>query len=109
MEPVAASEVEKDRFTMKPKSTELARGSQKIFALRHIETGEYICLRQQIHEYVACFSEGDTAFQFRNELGLLEHVDVVGMRLKEMPFDYFWLDGEMISRSLLADEAAHRA
>ena len=74
---------------------------QTIHALRHIETGEFICLRHESREFLASFTDGDTAFQFREELGLLEHVDIVRMRLGEAPFEQFWLDGKMVS----ADEA----
>jgi|GEM_PF-783607 hypothetical protein len=93
---------------MKEKRNELARLSQKIYTLRHIETGEYVCLRHNTREYVACFTMGDTALGFRDELGLLEHVDVSGMRLGDVPFDYYWLDGEMLSRAVLRDDLAHR-
>jgi len=80
--------------------------SQRIYTLRHIETGEYICLRQDKTEYVACFTDGDTAGQFQEELGLIEYVDITPMRLGETPFDHYWLDGEMIGRGALADDSA---
>jgi L-ascorbate metabolism protein UlaG (beta-lactamase superfamily) len=79
--------------------------SRSIFALRHIETGEYICLRHEGNEYLACFTDADTAFQFREELGLLEHVDIASMPLGEAPFDHFWLDGDMIAQPTVADQA----
>ena len=94
---------------MKQPMNEMVEVSRRIFTLRHIETGEYICLRQDGREYLACFSDGDSAFQFREELKLLEHVDIAGMRIGEAPFDHFWLDGEMISRSVLTDGTARRA
>ncbi len=80
--------------------------SQKVYALQHIETGEYICLRQGGREYLACFTDGDTTMQFRVELGLVEHVDLVRMRLSDAPFNNFWLDGETIGRAVLLDETA---
>jgi hypothetical protein len=91
---------------MKNHYSEMVDVSRRVHTLRHIETGEYICLRQDGKEYMACFSDGDTAMQFRDELGLLEHVDVASMRIGEAPFDHFWLDGEMIGRSVLTDNAA---
>lgn len=94
---------------MKNRHTPMVAISQRVHALKHIETGEYICLRHEGNEYMACFSDGDTAFQFREELGLLEHVDLTGMRLGEAPFDYFWLDGEMIGRSVLTNQATSAA
>jgi hypothetical protein len=81
---------------MKPNSEPRADASLNIFALRHIETGEYICLRHEGAEFLASFTDGDTALQFREELGLLEHVDIASMRLGDAPFDHFWLDGEMV-------------
>jgi len=80
--------------------------SQRVHTLRHIETGEYICLRNNGVEYVATFTDGDSAFQFRDELGLLEHVDIASMSLGDMPFDHYWLDGEMIGRSVVTNRAA---
>lgn len=74
-----------------------------IYALRHIETGEFICLRHEAKEFLASFTDGDTAFQFREELGLLEHVDVTNMRLGDAPFENFWLDGEMVEQAAIAE------
>jgi hypothetical protein len=79
--------------------------SRRVYALRHIETSEYICLRQDNREYMACFTDGDGATQFREELGLVEFVDVSQVRLEDAPFNYFWLDGEMLNRSVLTDVA----
>ena len=79
--------------------------SQRIFALRHIETGEYICLRNEGNEYLASFTDGDTAFQFREELGLVEHVDIGTMSLGNAPFDHFWLDGDMVALPTAVDSA----
>jgi len=84
----------------------MADVSQRVYALQHIETGEYICLRQNDKEYLACFTDGDSAYQFRDELGLLEYVDIACMRLGDAPFDNFWMDGEMISRGVLTDRQA---
>lgn len=87
----------------------MADTGQPVFALQHIETGEYVCLRQSGKEYLACFTDGDSAYQFRGELGLIEYVDVSGLRLGDAPFDHFWLDGEMIGRGVLTDcNPAHR-
>lgn len=74
--------------------------SRTIYALRHIESGEFICLRHEENEYLASFTDGDTAIQFRDELGILEHVDVVSMPLGKAPFDHFWLDGDMVAHPL---------
>lgn len=80
--------------------------SQRVYALRHIETSEYICLRQDDLEYLACFNDGDGAMQFREELGLLEFVDIIQVRLEDVPFNHFWLDGDMLNRSVLIGGAA---
>lgn len=82
--------------------------SQTIHALRHIESGEYICLRHEGNEYLACFSDADTAGEFRDELGILEHVDIAAMPLGEAPFEHFWLDGDMVAHPLPAGEEAAR-
>lgn len=82
--------------------------AQNIFALRHLVTGEFICLRHEANEHLACFTDADSAFQFREELGLLEHVSIVPMFLGQTPFDHFWLDGQMIAQPLLINGAARR-
>ncbi|WP_309714690.1 hypothetical protein [Armatimonas sp.] len=73
-----------------------------VFTLRHIETGEFVCLRQSGDEYLAAFSDGDSAMRFRAELHLIEFVDVSPMRLGSVPFDHYYLDGELTTRSQLA-------
>ncbi len=85
----------------------MASAMQVVHALKHIETGEFICLRHEEREFMACFSDGDSAMQFREELGLIEHVDIKTMRLGDAPFDHFWLNNEMIGRSVLAGAAGH--
>jgi hypothetical protein len=40
--------------------------------------------------------------RFRAELHLIEFVDVSPMRLGAVPFDHYYLDGELTTRSLLA-------
>ena len=69
---------------------------QPIYGLRHIENGEFICMLQEGEDYLACFSDGDTALQFRAELGLQEHVDLFCTTLERSPFHHFWLDGENV-------------
>jgi hypothetical protein len=91
---------------MKYKLKPLIDLSQRVYTLRHMETGEFICLRQQETEYVACFSDGDTASQFREDVDLIEHVDIAPMRLSDAPFDHYWLDGEMLGRSVLTNKGA---
>ncbi len=91
---------------MKHKLKPLVDLSQRVYTLQHIETGEYICIRQQTTEYLACFSDGDTAGQFRGDVGLIEHVDIVPMLLSEVPFDHYWLDGEMLGKSVLTNHGA---
>lgn len=92
---------------MKERMNPMVDVNERVYTLRHIESSEYICLRQDGREYLACFTDGDSAFQFREELGLLEHVDLAAMPIGTAPFDYFWLDGEMLSRAVLKDQAAH--
>ena len=75
-----------------------ADDSAWVHALRHIETGEYVCLRQSEGEHLAVFTDGDAALRFRDRMELLEFVDIVMMRLVDAPFDNFWLDGETVTR-----------
>ncbi len=69
---------------------------QCIFALQHLETHEFICLLQNGTDYLACFTDGDSALEFRSALGLHEHVDLVGMTMDHTPFRHFWLDGSNV-------------
>lgn len=68
--------------------------TQRIYALQHIETAEFICLLQDGVDFLACFSDGDTAIEFRTALGLQEHVDIVSTTVDSSPFTHFWLDGK---------------
>lgn len=72
-----------------------------VYTLRHMETGEYVCLRQDGAEYLAAFSESEAALEFRSELRLVEFVDVVSVRLAHVPFDHYYLDGELTTRAAL--------
>jgi hypothetical protein len=78
-----------------------------VHVLRHLETGEFVCLRQDGQEYLAAFTDGDSALQFRAELGMVEFVDVVSLRLSEAPFSQFWLDGQLIGRGMLMGARSH--
>jgi len=78
------------------KSTMEVNTQQHVYALQHLETGEYICLLQEGTDYLACFSDGDSALEFRALLGLQEHVDLCSTTLERSPFSHFWLDGESV-------------
>lgn len=71
--------------------------TQRVFALQHLDSGEFICLLQEGNDHLACFSDGDSALEFRSLLGLQEHVDLAPTTLDRSPFSYFWLDGESIT------------
>lgn len=71
--------------------------TQRVFALQHIDSGEFICLLQEGTDYLACFSDGDSALEFRSLLGLQEHVDLCATSLDRSPFAHFWLDGESVT------------
>lgn len=81
--------------TLKP-LTDLPR---MVYALQHLENAEFICLfdKPTQTDYLACFSDGDTAMEFRSELRLQEYVDVVGVETAACPFTHLWLDGDSIS------------
>ena len=70
-----------------------------VFALRHLESSEYICLQHERNNYIALFTDPDAALSFRTDLGQIEHADIISVCLEEIPTDYFWLDGEMLHRS----------
>lgn len=70
---------------------------QHVYALQHIDSGEYICLLQEGVDYLACFSDGDSALEFRSLLGLQEHVDLCSTTMDRSPFSHFWLDGESVN------------
>ncbi len=70
--------------------------TQRVYALQHIDSGEFICLLQEGTDYLACFSDGDSALEFRALLGLQEHVDLAATTLDHSPFSHFWLDGESV-------------
>lgn len=72
---------------------------QHIYALQHIDTGEFICLLQEGVDYLACFTDGDTALEFRIALGLQEHVDLYSATMEASPFSHFWLDGYSVEIS----------
>lgn len=69
---------------------------ERIYALQHLETHEFICLLQDGVDYLACFSDGDTALEFRASLGLQEHVDLFSTTMEKSPFQHFWLNGENV-------------
>lgn len=71
--------------------------TQSVFALQHLDSGEFICLLQEGTDYLACFSDGDSALEFRTLLGLQEHVDLATTTLAGSPFAHFWLDGESVT------------
>lgn|GEM_PF-1024702 len=71
--------------------------TQRVFALQHLDSGEFICLLQEGTDYLACFSDGDSALEFRALLGLQEHVDLATTTLDHSPFAHFWLDGESVT------------
>lgn len=66
---------------------------QKVFVLKHIETQEFICLFQENKDYLACFTNPDSAHEFRSSLGLIEYVDVKCMTIDSVPFKQVWVDG----------------
>jgi hypothetical protein len=61
-----------------------------------METSEFICLLQDGIDYLVCFSDGDTALEFRAELGLQEHIDIAVTTMENNPFTHFWLDGKNV-------------
>jgi len=87
-------------------TTPLVDTQQRVYSLQHLETGEFICLLQDGVDYLACFSDGDTALEFRSALGLQEHVRLYASPLEECPFTHFWLDGRNVVLSPDVKKAA---
>jgi len=83
---------------IRPNPTPWARLDRPVFLLKHLETGEYVCLRREGREYLAAFTEPDSAMRFQDEMQLVEFVDILAMPLADAPFDYFWLDGVAFGR-----------
>lgn len=69
---------------------------QRIYALQHIDVGDYICLVQDGIDYLACFTDPDTALEFRAVLNLQEYVDLYVTSISESSFSHYWLDGESV-------------
>jgi hypothetical protein len=76
--------------------TETINVTDTIGALKHIESGEYVCLLDDGIDYLCCFSDGDTALEFRASLKLQEHVDLHTTSMQKSPFTHFWFDGEYV-------------
>jgi hypothetical protein len=93
---------------MKYPGKEMAMYATRVHVLRHLETGEFVCLSQSGQEYLAAFSDGDSALQFRAELGMIEFVDIISLTLGEAPFSQFWLDGQLIGRGMLTRDRLAR-
>jgi hypothetical protein len=83
---------------MKSQTKPLPSLKMPVFVLRHLESGEYICLQHTQNNYLAAFTDGDSATTFRSDLGQIEHAEIISLRLEDVPTDYFWLDGEMLNR-----------
>jgi hypothetical protein len=75
--------------------------ARTIFVLQHLETSEFVCLRQDGRENLAAFSNRAAAAHFRDDLGLVEFVEIRVIAVDDAPFEMIWLDGEMIARDLL--------
>ena len=71
----------------------------KYFALQHMEIAEYICLLYEGIDHLAVFEDEEKARRFRGLLGLEEHVDIVPVIPKSVPFSHYWYHGEMIALS----------
>lgn len=71
------------------------QGDIEVYCLRHIEDKSFICFKwekQPGKEYLAAFTEAETCRRFREEIGLLEHVDVVVGKLSDLPFEHVWIN-----------------
>jgi hypothetical protein len=69
---------------------------REIYALQHIETGDFICFIKDGLDYLACFSDAHTAREARTVLGLDEHVDVFPVSSEAAARTRLWLDFECV-------------
>lgn len=67
-----------------------------VFVLRHLESQQYICAMHEGEDYVIGFSNGDTAFQFRAELGQQEYAEICSVLVKDFPTRKFWFDSQFV-------------
>lgn len=67
---------------------------QPLYALQHIDTQEYVCMLHNNIDHLVCFTDGDSALQFRADLNLHEYVDMVVTTVNKSPFNSFWLNGQ---------------
>jgi hypothetical protein len=86
---------------MKASFKPLDRASTMVFVLQHLESGEYVCLHHNGIDYLVAFTKPDDATLFRRDAGLIEHAQIVSVRLDGTSFEHFWLDGEMVNRATL--------
>lgn len=73
---------------------------QPIYALQHIETKQYVCILVDGIDYLVCFTCGDGAISFMEDMRMREHVDLYVTTLNECEFNHFWLDGEFLETRL---------
>ena len=64
-----------------------------LFALRHLNTGEYIAALFEGRDWLICFTNGDDAYDMRVALGQIEHADVVSIPAGHL-FEHFFVDSE---------------
>ena len=89
---------------MCPSKHNLAVLLRLVYTLRHIETGEFVCLREGGRDYPVVFTEGASARCFCGTLRLVEFVDISPIRLGSVPFECYYLDGKITSRTRLSEE-----
>lgn len=73
---------------------EFVLGDKVIYALKAIDSKEFICLLQEGVDFIACFTRKDVAIAFRATIAQEEFVDVIETTINAAPFHHFYLDGE---------------
>lgn len=68
----------------------------KLYALRHLETGMYLSAMRGGRDYVICFTNGDSALAFREQLGTVEYNEVVPITAGSLPGGRMWLNGKFV-------------
>lgn len=62
------------------------------FALRHMDTGQFLCAQRDGEDYLICFSEHAEAEGFRDALGAREHCAITGQPIGNYPIGKLYLD-----------------
>lgn len=67
-----------------------------VFALRHIEHQRFLSALIDGLDYLICFSNQQDAYQFQDELGTVEHNEIVDLLITDIPNGRLFFDGQKV-------------